>query len=210
MSFVGEAAGTAPKAQEEPQSEPQEAPSCSGSSKLHPIPDEELATAGSLKSPSSGALAKQVMELQLRLGIRPHKAYKFQLLNQLARLMDAQPDPKVIFPQTPLEFDATYWESEAVGRLAPEERDRRRFDAFYDYLDNEFVRGDRGKAFKVVVDALVRLTERRLQATQGPGDAASGDISPRSFDLIPPQQWKRINSLLLAKSKDQEGSRTRT
>ncbi|KAH8249829.1 hypothetical protein KR038_000598 [Drosophila bunnanda] len=194
MSLVGEAAGTAPKSQA--QSEPQEAPSCSGSSKLHPIPDEEL--------------AKQVMELQLRLGIRPHKAYKFQLLNQLARLMDAQPDPKVIFPQTPLEFDATYWESEAVGRLAPEERDRRRFDAFYDYLDNEFVRGDRDKAFKVVVDALVRLTERRLQATQGPGDAASGDISPRSFDLIPPQQWKRINSLLLAKSKDQEESRTRT
>ncbi|KAH8376304.1 hypothetical protein KR200_001381, partial [Drosophila serrata] len=151
--------------------------------KLHLISDEELATAGvdrssliddyrrmheiSQKRPASEDIAKQVKELQLQLGIRPHKPYKFQLLNQLVRLMDSQPDPKVIFPETPFDFNATYWESEAICRLTPEERDRRRFDALYDYLDNEFVRGDRNKAFEVVVNGLIRLTKLRLKAKKG-------------------------------------------
>ncbi|KAH8245538.1 hypothetical protein KR032_011582, partial [Drosophila birchii] len=111
---------------------------------------------------------ERIKELQFRLGIRPHKAYKFQLLNQLVRVMDTEPDPKVIFPETEFNFFAIYSESEEVLRLAPKERERRRFDAFYDHLDNMFVSGDRNKAIDLVVDAFVRLKKRRMQISQVP------------------------------------------
>ncbi|KAH8235740.1 hypothetical protein KR032_006558, partial [Drosophila birchii] len=144
--------------------------------KLHIISDEELATASMLRSsqiddrshelPLPKDLAQQVRELQLRLGIRPHREYQFQLLNQMVRLMDAEPDPKVIFPEMQFNFDAIYSESESVRRLPTKERVHRRFDAFYDYLDHQFVHDDCNKVYKVVVDALIRLTERRLQASR--------------------------------------------
>ncbi|KAH8289209.1 hypothetical protein KR054_001734, partial [Drosophila jambulina] len=164
--------------------------------KLHYTTDEELATVGlqrssviedyrlmheisqmrtldsRLKILKSNALPEdreeRIKELQRRLGIRPHKAYKFQLLNQLVRVMDTEPDPKAIFPDTQFQFFSVYCESEEVRRLAPRERERRRFDAFYDHLDNMFVNGDRNKAIDVVVDAFVRLKKRRMQVSQVP------------------------------------------
>ncbi|KAH8304104.1 hypothetical protein KR059_000704, partial [Drosophila kikkawai] len=111
--------------------------------------------------------AERIKELQFRLGMRPHKAYKFQLLNQLVRVMDTEPDPKVIFPEKQFTFFAIYSATED-RRLAPKERERHRFDAFYDYLDDMFVNGDRNKAIDVVVDAFVRLKKRRMQISRVP------------------------------------------
>ncbi|XP_020805380.1 uncharacterized protein LOC110181823 [Drosophila serrata] len=180
--------------------------------KLHHISDDELATVGIQRSsliddyrlmheisqkrqlklkqekkPNINDPAEdreqRIKELQLRLGIRPHKAYKFQLLNQLVRVMDTEPDPKIIFPETQFNFFSIYCENDEVRLLSPKERERRRFDAFYDHLDNMFVNGDRNKAIDLVVDAFVRLKKRRMQVSQVP--IPRGYMSPRSFDLIP-------------------------
>ncbi|KAH8265931.1 hypothetical protein KR038_005576, partial [Drosophila bunnanda] len=165
--------------------------------KLHHISDEELASVGIQRSsliadyrlmheisqqhqlkmkrekrPNINDLPEdreeRIKELQQRLGIRPHKAYKFQLLNQLVRVMDTEPDPKVIFPESEFHFFAIYCENESVSRLSSKQRERRRFDAFYDHLDNMFVNGDRNKAIDLVVDAFVRLKKRRMQVSQVP------------------------------------------
>lgn len=143
----------------------------------------ELKREKALNSNPLQARALKLKELQLQLGIRPHKAYKFQLLNQLVRVMDIEDDPSAIFPEPQFYFDALYVETEETRRLGPKERERRRFDAFYDHLDKMFIHGDRNKAIDVVVDAFVRLKKRRMEVSQIP--IPRGYMSPRSFDLIP-------------------------
>ncbi|KAH8338099.1 hypothetical protein KR059_007857 [Drosophila kikkawai] len=126
--------------------------------------------------------SEQVKELRLRLGMRPHKTYKLQLLNQLVRIIDTEPDPKAIIPE--LQLDFMYLENEEVRQLPPHEREYRRLDAFYDYLDEMYVNGNGKKAIDLVVNGFIRLNNRRLQVSQ------NGFISPRSFDLIPTQLQK--------------------
>ncbi|XP_017074952.1 uncharacterized protein LOC108110399 [Drosophila eugracilis] len=92
---------------------------------------------------------------------KPTKLYKFQLLNQLVKVMSFEKEPEAIFNEQQFEFDADYHEDEEVQRMPPKERQRRRFESFCDHLDNMFISGDRNMAINVVVDALIRLNRRR-------------------------------------------------
>ncbi|EDV34766.2 uncharacterized protein Dana_GF21491 [Drosophila ananassae] len=103
--------------------------------------------------------------------VRPVKTYKFQLLNQLVKVMNTEIDPLTIFREQQFEFDADYYEDETVARMPAKEREKRRFESFCDHLDNMFISGDRNMAIDMVVDALIRLNKRRKQlsiaASQG-------------------------------------------
>ncbi|KAH8349431.1 hypothetical protein KR067_012045, partial [Drosophila pandora] len=95
--------------------------------------------------------------------VRPVKTYKFQLLNQLVKVMNTEIDPLTIFREQQFEFDADYYEDETVARMPAKEREKRRFESFCDHLDNMFISGDRNMAIDMVVDALIRLNKRRKQ-----------------------------------------------
>ncbi|XP_016980107.1 uncharacterized protein LOC108045330 [Drosophila rhopaloa] len=99
---------------------------------------------------------------QLRIKeVKVTKMYKFQLLNQLVKVMSSEVEPLSVFQEKQFQFDATYHEDEEVQQLPPKERERRRFKSFCDHLDNMFVSGDRNMAIDMVVDALIRLNRRR-------------------------------------------------
>nr|XP_017012032.2 uncharacterized protein LOC108067506 [Drosophila takahashii] len=101
---------------------------------------------------------------QLRVPeFKPAKLYKFQLLNQLVKVMSFEKEPESVFNEQQFEFDADYQEDEEVQRMPPKERQRRRFESFCDHLDNMFISGDRNMAIDLVVDALIRLNRRRKQ-----------------------------------------------
>ncbi|XP_017045916.1 uncharacterized protein LOC108091306 [Drosophila ficusphila] len=93
--------------------------------------------------------------------VKPAKLYKFQLLNQLVKVISFEKEPQAIFQEQQFEFDADYQEDEDVLQLPQEERQKRRFESFCDHLDNMFISGDRNMAIDLVVDALIRLNRRR-------------------------------------------------
>ncbi|KAH8419704.1 hypothetical protein KR009_001301, partial [Drosophila setifemur] len=95
------------------------------------------------------------------------KTYKFQLLNQLVKVMNIEVEPLTIFREQPFEFDADYYEDAEVSQLPEKERERRRFESFCDHLDNMFISGDRNRAIDMVVDALIRLNKRRKLKNAG-------------------------------------------
>ncbi|XP_017087990.2 uncharacterized protein [Drosophila bipectinata] len=105
--------------------------------------------------------------------MRPLKTYKFQLLNQLVKVLSNEIDPLTIFREQQFEFDADYYEDEAVAMMPIKERERRRFESFCDHLDNMFICGDRNMAVDMVVDALIRLNRRRKQMALAAYQAAN-------------------------------------
>ncbi|KAH8294463.1 hypothetical protein KR018_008817, partial [Drosophila ironensis] len=95
--------------------------------------------------------------------LKEAKTYKFQLLNQLVKVMNTEVEPLTIFREQQFEFDADYYEDESMALMSPKEREKRRFESFCDHLDNMFISGDRNMAIDMVVDALIRLNKRRKQ-----------------------------------------------
>ncbi|KAH8323132.1 hypothetical protein KR074_005583 [Drosophila pseudoananassae] len=104
---------------------------------------------------------------------RPLKTYKFQLLNQLVKVMNNEIDPLTIFREQQFEFDADYYEDDSVALMPAKEREQRRFESFCDHLDNMFICGDRNMAVDMVVDALIRLNRRRKQMAMAAYQAAN-------------------------------------
>lgn len=107
--------------------------------------------------------------------VRPVKTYKFQLLNQLVKVMNTEIDPLTIFREQQFEFDADYYEDETVARMPAKEREKRRFESFCDHLDNMFISGDRNMAIDMVVDALIRLNKRRKQMSMAANQGMIGN-----------------------------------